>query len=256
MNQLQIIEQREILGKTFRIYGDFENPMFLAKDVADWIDYVGRTGQLLNSVDDSEKLTHTIHASGQTREMWFLTEDGVYEVLMQSRKPIAKEFKKQVKEILRSIRKHGMYATDDLLNNPDLLIAAGQKLKEEQETRRRLEAKIEADKPKVLFADAVSASNTSILIRELAKILKQNGIDIGGTRLYALLREEGYLIKSPGTDWNTPTQRGMELGLFEIKETPVHHNSGNISISKTTKVTGRGQQYFIKKFLKQKGEIA
>lgn len=114
----------------------------------------------------------------------------------------------------------------------------------------KLEAQIEADKPKVIFADAVSASHTSILVGELAKLIKQNGYDIGATRLFAWMRKNGYLISRKGTDWNMPTQKSMELGLFEIKETSISHSDGHVSISKTPKVTGKGQQYFINKFLK------
>lgn len=112
MNTLQVIREQEILSQPFKIYGDFENPLFLAKDVAVWIEYEGRTGQLLKTIDEEEKLMHTIYASGQKRDMWFLTEDGVYEVLMQSRKPIAKRFKKEVKRILKEIRQTGGYGID------------------------------------------------------------------------------------------------------------------------------------------------
>ncbi|AGZ23327.1 TPA: phage antirepressor KilAC domain-containing protein [Streptococcus suis] len=136
--ELQIINQQEVLGKNFTIYGTLEDPLFLAKDVADWIEH-SKSSVMIDTVDDDEKLRETIFTSGQNREMWFLTENGLYEVLMQSRKPIAKQFKKQVKQILKSIRKHGMYAVDDLLDNPDMAIAAFQKLKEEREERKRLE---------------------------------------------------------------------------------------------------------------------
>ena len=124
--ELQIINQQEVLGKNFTIYGTLEEPLFLAKDVADWIEH-SKSSVMIDTVDDDEKLRETIFTSGQNREMWFLTEDGLYEVLMQSRKPIAKQFKKQVKQILKSIRKHGMYAIDNLLDNPDMAIAAFQK---------------------------------------------------------------------------------------------------------------------------------
>ena len=124
--ELQIINQQEVLGKNFTIYGTLEEPLFLAKDVADWIEH-SKSSVMIDTVDDDEKLRETIFTSGQNREMWFLTENGLYEVLMQSRKPIAKQFKKQVKQILKSIRKHGMYAIDNLLDNPDMAIAAFQK---------------------------------------------------------------------------------------------------------------------------------
>lgn len=248
MNELAIIEQREVLGKEFKIYGDLENPLFLAKDVAEWIEHTDLS-RMMNIVDDNEKLKRTMYVSGQNREMWFLTEDGLYEVLMQSRKPIAKQFKKEVKKILKTIRLNGMYATDKLLDNPDLAIQAFTKLKEEREKRLQLEHEAEINKPKVIFAEAVETSKTSILIGELAKLIKQNGIDIGQKRLFTWLRENGYLIKiSKRMDYNMPTQRAMELGLFEIKETAITHSDGHISISKTVKVTGKGQIYFINKF--------
>nr|DAX28584.1 MAG TPA: KilAC domain protein [Caudoviricetes sp.] len=255
-NQLQIIDEREVLGKQLRIYGDFENPLFLAKDIAEWIDYA-KTGngsydvnKMLKTVDENEKLIRKIFASGQNREMWFVTEDGLYEVLMQSTKPIAKEFKKKVKEILKDVRKYGMYATDELLDNPDLIIKMAIRLKEEKAKNKELEDKMKENKPKVLFADSVETSKNTILIGELAKIIKQNGVDIGQKRLFTWLRDNGFLVKRLGTDYNMPTQKSMELELFEIKETAVTHSDGHISVNKTPKVTGKGQVYFINKFLK------
>ena len=249
MNELAIIEQREVLGKEFKIYGDLENPLFLAKDVAEWIEN-SNTSQMLNVVDENEKALYTMYrVDGSTNKQWFLTEDGLYEVLMQSRKPIAKQFKTEVKKILKTIRLNGMYATDKLLDNPDLAIQAFTKLKEEREKRLQLEHEAEINKPKVIFAEAVETSKTSILIGELAKLIKQNGIDMGQKRLFAWLRDNRYLIKiSKRTDYNMPTQRAMEMGLFEIKETAITHSDGHISISKTVKVTGKGQIYFINKF--------
>lgn len=248
--ELTIINEQEVLGKHFTVYGTADEPLFLAKDVAEWIEH-SKPSIMVDTVDEDEKLRETIFTSGQNREVWFLTENGLYEVLMQSRKPLAKEFKKKVKEILKTIRKHGLYATDQLLNNPDFAIAAFQALKEERARKQALEAQIEADKPKVLFADAVSASHTSILVGELAKLISQNGYKIGANRLFAWMRENGYLIKRKGSDWNMPTQRSMDLKLFEIKETNIQHADGHISINKTSKVTGKGQQYFINKFLDQ-----
>ena len=253
MNELKIIDERELLGKQLRIYGDFENPLFLAKDVAEWIEYdKEKIGQMLNTVDNDEKIISPIHYSGQVRNMWFVTEEGLYEVLMQSRKPIAKEFKKKVKEILKDVRKYGMYATDELLDNPDLIIKMATRLKEEKAKNKELEDKMKEDKPKVLFADAVATSQSSILVGDLAKILKQNGIETGQKRLFSKLRDEGYLIKQNGMSYNMPTQKSMELELFEIKETAVTHSDGHISINKTVKVTGKGQQYFINLFLNEK----
>ena len=256
MNELQIIEEREVLGKQLRIYGDFENPLFLAKDVAEWIDYSKNSNgaynisNMLKTVDDDEKLVLKILISGQNREMLFVTEEGLYEVLMQSTKPIAKIFKKKVKEILKDVRKYGMYATDQLLDNPDLIIKMATRLKEEKAKNKELEDKMKENKPKVLFADSVETSKNTILIGELAKIIKQNGVDIGQKRLFTWLRDNGFLIKREGTDYNMPTQKSMELELFEIKETAVTHSDGHISINKTPKVTGKGQVYFVNKFLK------
>lgn len=263
---LSVIDEREVLGKEFKIYGDIENPLFLAKDVAEWIDYAFKdsrkinrdVSKMLSTVDESEKEKASIKLGGEdyshggireNTEMWFLTEDGLYEVLMQSRKPIAKAFKKEVKIILKTIRQNGMYVTDKLLDNPDLAIQAFTKLKEEREKRKALEVKIEEQKPAVIFAGAVSASKNSILIGEQAKLIKQNGVNIGEKRLFTWLRENGYLIKRQGSDYNMPTQRAMELGLFEIKETAVTHSDGHITVNKTPKVTGKGQIYFINKFL-------
>lgn len=249
MNELKIIDEREVLGKQLRIYGDFENPLFKADEVAKWIEH-SNVSKMLESVDDNEKIKLEVGTLTNGYSAWFLTEDGLYEVLMQSRKPIAKKFKKKVKEILKDVRKYGMYATDELLDNPDLIIKMATRLKEEKAKNKELEDKMKEDKPKVLFADAVSIAKNTILIREMAKLIKQNGIDMGEKRLFIWLRENGYLIKKIGTDYNMPTQRSMDLGLFEIKESPVLHSSGEIEISKTPKITGKGQQYFLNIFLK------
>lgn len=145
-----------------------------------------------------------------------------------------------------------MYAKDELLDNPDLLIGVAQKLKAERERNRVLVADNERMRPKEIFADAVSTSNTSILIGDLAKILKQNGVDTGQKRLFAWMRDNGYLIKRHGSDWNMPTQYSMELELFEIKESTFNNPDGSVRINRTAKVTGKGQQYFINKFLAEK----
>ena len=139
--ELQIINEQEVLGKHFTVYGTADEPLFLAKDVAEWIEH-SKPSIMIDTVDEDEKLREKIFTSGQNREVWFLTENGLYEVLMQSRKPLAKEFKKKVKEILKSIRKHGLYAIDDLLNNPDMAIAALQKLKEERRLRLKAQEEI------------------------------------------------------------------------------------------------------------------
>lgn len=253
MNEIKVIDQRKLLGVDFKIYGDFDNPLFLAKDVAEWIEHSNST-EMLRGIDESEKLNSTILSAGQRREVIMLTEDGLYEVLMQSRKPIAKEFKKEVKAILKSIRKHGAYMTDsaieEAISNPDFLIRLATELKNEKAARKELEEKRAKDRPKVLFADAVSASHTSILIGDLAKLLKQNGYNTGQNRLFEELRGRGFLMKT-GSSQNMPTQTAMERGLFEVKESTVVNPDGSVRVTKTTKVTGKGQQYFINLFLEK-----
>ena len=255
MNELKIFDEREVLGKQFRIYGTPDNPLFLAKDVGNWIEHT-KPDVMLKSIDDGEKIkVNNVYVENRTggNGVWFLTEHGLYEVLFQSRKPIAKAFKKEVKQILKSIRKNGVYMTDqkayDIVHNPnslaDLLLQAGEQLKKK-------DLIIQEMQPKAIFADAVASSHTSILVGELAKILKQNGVNIGQNRLFAVLRERGFLIKRKGSDWNMPTQKSMELGLFEMKETVISHADGHTSINKTVKVTGNGQQYFINLFLQEK----
>lgn len=237
-----------MLGKEFRVYGDFENPLFLAKDVAEWIEH-SNSRMMLQAVDENEKLcVNNPYALQGQQEQWFLTEDGLYEVLMQSRKPIAKEFKREVKQILKTIRKHGLYAKEELLDNPDIAIAAFKALKEEREARKALEAENKQMQPLALFAKSVSASDTSILIGDLAKLLKQNGYDTGQKRLFEELRQRSFLMKA-GSSKNLPTQKAMELGLFEVKESTINNPDGSVRVTKTTKVTGKGQVYFVNLFL-------
>ncbi|WP_206425387.1 phage antirepressor KilAC domain-containing protein [Clostridium perfringens] len=194
-----------------------------------------------------------LHNTGEN----FLTESGVYKLIFKSKKKEAEKFQDWVTDdVLPSIRKHGAYMTDNTLEkaltSPDFLIQLATNLKEEQEKRRLLEEEKERNAPKVIFAEAVSASESSILIRELAKLLKQNGVDTGEKRLFAWLRDKGYLVKAKSSDYNLPTQKAMRLGLFEIKETSITRSNGMISITRTPKVTGKGQVYIINKLLKEK----
>ena len=228
-------------------------PRWVASDVSKVLG-IGRTHDMIRNLDDDEKGASTIRTLGGDQEVTVITESGLYSAILRSRKPEAKEFKRWVThEVLPTIRKHGAYLTDqkleEVLTNPDTIIQLAQNLKAEQEARQALEAQAKTNQPKVLFADAVSASHTEILVGELAKILRGNGVNIGGTRLFAWLRRNGFLISRKGTDWNMPTQRAMELGLFRIKETTVLYSDGHTSISKTPKVTGKGQQYFVSRFL-------
>ncbi|WP_283702911.1 phage antirepressor [Clostridium perfringens] len=184
----------------------------------------------------------------------FLTESGVYKLIFKSKKKEAEKFQDWVTDdVLPSIRKHGAYMTENTLEkaltSPDFLIQLATNLKEEQEKRRLLEEEKERNAPKVIFADAVSTSHTSILVGELAKLMKQNGIDTGEKRLFKWLRDNGYLIKRKGTDYNMPTQKSLELKIIEIKERTINNPDGSIRITKTPKITGKGQQYFINKFL-------
>lgn len=248
MNQLQVFN---FSNHDVRVVTKDGQPWWVAKDVCDSLEMTN-SRMTIDRLDEDEKGVSSIYTLGGTQQLQIVNEAGLYTLILSSRKPEAKQFKRWIThEVLPTIRKHGMYATDELLNNPDFLIAAGQKIKEEQAARRKLELQIEADRPKVIYAEALETSTTSILVRDLAKLLKQNGFDIGGTRLFAYLRENGYLIKKLGSDYNMPTQKSMDLGLFEIKTTPVFHNSGQVSTSKTPKVTSRGQEYFLRKFLKQ-----
>lgn len=233
--------------RTVTINGE---PYLVGKDVAEILGYSRPDNAIRNHVDDEDKLVHQFSASGQNRNMTVINESGFYALVLSSKLPRAKEFKRWVtSEVLPTIRKNGMYATDELLDNPDFAIATLQKLKEEREAKKQLEAQIEADRPKVIFSDAVSASHTSILVGEFAKIMRQNGADMGQNRMFAWLRENGYLISRKGSDRNMPTQKSMELGLFEIKETTINHSDGHISINKTPKITGKGQLYFADKLL-------
>lgn len=262
MNEITVINKSEILGQPVKVYGTPEEPLFLARDVAEWIDYAKssdgyyQVSHMLGSVDDEEKLLLKVLIAGQLREAWFLTENGLYEVFMLSKKTKAKIFKTEVKKILKSIRKHGAYMTpataEQILNNPDLMIELLQNFKAEREKVAQLEAKAEEDRPKVLFAQAVESSDNSILVGDLAKILRGNGVQIGQNRLFQQLREQGYLIKRIGADWNMPTQRSMELGVLEITERAIANPDGSVRLTRTPKVTGKGQTYFVNLFLGEK----
>lgn len=252
MNDLQIFKNEEF-GEIRTIQLNNE-PYFVGKDAAEILGYTNTPKAIRDHVDEEDKLTERIVLSGQNREVIFINESGLYSLILSSRLPTAKKFKRWVTgEILPTIRKHGMYAMDDLLDNPDIAIKAFTALKEEREKNKLLQVDNDRMRPKEIFADAVSASHSTILIGDLAKMLRQNGIETGQKRLFAWLRENGYLIKRNGADYNMPTQRAMELGLFEVKESTVTNPDGSVRINRTTKVTGKGQQYFINKFLGQAG---
>lgn len=252
MTDLQIFNSPEF-GAIRTIEKDGE-PWFVGKDVAVSLGYSNTADAVQKHVDDDDRLTSQIAIAGQNRNIVIINESGLYSLVLSSKLPTAKKFKRWVtNEVIPSIRKHGAYMTPETLEkvllSPDTLMQLAQNLKDEQEKRKELEAQIESQKPAVLFTGAVETSKTSILIGELAKMLKQNGVNIGQNRLFAWMREKGYLIKRKGTDYNMPTQRSMDMGLFEIKETTINNPDGSIKISKTPKVTGKGQVYFINLFL-------
>ena len=248
MEEVKIFENAEFGSvRTVEVNGE---PYFVGKDVAEILGYAEPRSAVSKRVDDEDRGVAKMETPSGVQEMTVINESGLYSLILSSKLPNAKKFKHWVtSEVLPSIRKHGMYAKEELLNNPDLLISVAQELKAEKERNKKLIADNERMKPKEIFADAVATSHTSILIGELAKILKQNGIDIGQNRLFDWLRYNGYLIKRNGTDYNMPTQKSMELELFEIKERTINNPDGSVRITKTVLVTGKGQQYFINKFL-------
>lgn len=232
----------------------FENDtvLFCGSDAAKALGYSNSRKALHDHCKGVTK-RYTPTQSGM-QEMSFIPESDLYRLIFSSKLPTAEKFTDWVtEEVLPSIRKHGAYMTPETIEaailNPDTIIKIATELKAEKEKRKALETKVEEDKPKVLFADAVAASQTSILVGELAKLLKQNGVDIGQNRLFAWLRANGYLIRRQGCDRNMPTQRSLEMGLFEVKETVISHADGHTSISRTPKVTGKGQRHFIQRFL-------
>jgi anti-repressor protein len=238
----------EFEGKNTRIVEVDGEPWWVAKDVCDVLD-IKNTTQAVEQLDEDERSMFYI---GRQGEVNIINESGLYTLILRSNKPEARRFRRWVtSEVLPSIRKHEAYMTPNAIEktfaNPDFIIRLAQTLKDEQARRRELEAKAAENHPKVLFADSVVASRTSILIGELAKLLRQNGIEIGQNRLFERFREEGYLMKE-GISRNMPTQRSMELGLFEIKERTITNPDGSIRTTKTPMVTGRGQIYFINKF--------
>ena len=229
-------------------------PWFVGKDICDILGYQNGSRDINRHVDEEDRQNYQNGTFESNRGLTIINESGVYALILSSKLPQAKEFKRWVThEVLPSIRKHGAYLTDnaleEALTSPDFLIKLATQLKEEKEARLEAEKKIEEQKPKVIFADPVSASKTSILIGDLAKLIRQNGVEVGQKRLFEWLRQNGWLMKS-GNSKNMPTQRGMEMKLFEVKEGSYVDSNGVNVVTKTTKVTGKGQQYFVNIFLK------
>lgn len=248
MSDLQIFNFNNKEIRTLAIEGE---PYFVGKDVADILGYQNGSRDINRHVDEEDRHKAMIFDGNQYKETITINESGLYSLILSSKLPKAKEFKHWVThEVLPAIRKHGAYMTDakaaaivtDKGSLADLLQQAAEQLK-------RKDIQIEQMKPKALFADAVSTSDTPILVGELAKILHQNGVSMGQNRMFRWLRDNGYLISKKGTSYNMPTQRAMELGLFKIKENAITHSDGHVTITKTPKVTGKGQVYFVNKFV-------
>lgn len=249
MNELKLFQFEDNQVRTVSSNGII---WFAAVDVTNALG-IKNPSDAIKPLDEDERARFNLGRQGSTN---FISEPGLYKLIGASRKPAAKRFNRWVThEVLPSIRKHGAYMTPETIEkaiyNPDFIINLATQLKDEQAKTAELTADNETMKPKALFADAVATSHTSILIGDLAKLIRQNGVDIGQNRLFAWLREHGYLIGS-GDRRNMPTQRAMDLELFDIKERTFQNPDGSVRITKTTKVTGKGQQYFINKFL-QKG---
>lgn len=253
MGELKIFEN-PAFGKV-RVVEQGGEPWFIGKDVAEILGYSNTPKAIRDHVDDEDKLTERIVLSGQNREVAIINESGLYSLILSSKMPKAKEFKRWVtSEVLPAIRKTGGYiAGSEKMSDAELMakavLVAQATIKERDARIKELESDTQRMKPKEIFADAVSASDQTILIGDLAKLIKQNGHDIGQKRMFEWLRNNGYLIKRQGADYNSPTQRAMELGLFRIKETAVTHSDGHVTVSKTVKVTGKGQAYFVNKLL-------
>lgn len=252
MNNLKIFESKEF--GSIRTVTINNKPYFVGKDVASILGYSNVRDAIANHVYEDDKGVEKLDTPGGKQNMTVINESGLYALIFGSRLESAKRFKHWVtSEVLPSIREHGAYMTENTLEqaltNPDFLIQLAIKLKEEQEARKKLEEQAERDKPHTILGRAITTANTSILVGDLAKLAKQNGVNTGAKRMFEWMRENGYLIKRKGADWNLPTQRSMEMGLFEIKESVHVDGNGCNKITRTPKVTGKGQEYFINKFL-------
>lgn len=255
MNDLKVFMYNEQTVRT--LFDEKGELFFVGKDVAEILGYQRPDNAIRNHVDDEDKAMHQISASGQMRNMLAINESGLYSLILSSKLPTAKQFKRWVtSEVLPNIRKHGTHMTPEtiekVLADPDTIIQIATQLKEERAKRMQAEVVIEQQKPKVLFAQAVETSETSILVGQLAKLLTQNGVNIGQNRLFAWLRDNGYLGKK-GAHYNEPTQYAVERGWFEVVERTMQNPDGSVRITRTTKVTGKGQVYFINKLLTQAG---
>ena len=250
MNDLKIFENKEFREiRTVNIDGE---PWFVGKDVAEILGYSNTKDAISTHIDEDDRTviqrSHFPTFDIPTRGLTLINESGLYSLILGSKLPNAKRFKRWVtSEVLPSIRKNGGYIAGQETMTDDELMARA--LQVAQNKIQERDKQIETMKPKAIFADAVAASHTSILIGDLAKLISQNGVNIGQKRLFKWLRDNGYLIKREGSDRNMPTQRSMEMKLFEVKESTISNPDGSVRITRTPKVTGKGQQYFVNKFL-------
>lgn len=247
MTDMQIFKNEQF-GEVRTIAKDGE-PWFVANDICK---VLGHTNSrvAVASLDEDEKGVSKVYTLGGEQQMTVVNEAGMYQLVIRSNLPAAKAFKRWIThEVIPTIRRHGAYATEttieSIIADPESGIKLLQALKAEQERRKEAEAIAEAQKPKALFADAVAASDNSILVGELAKILRQNGVETGQNRLFQWMRENGYIMRYT----NMPTQYSMERGLMEVKERAINNPDGSVRITQTIKVTGKGQAYFVNKFI-------
>nr|WP_290125669.1 phage antirepressor [Staphylococcus epidermidis] len=253
VSELQTFNFEELPVRTLTVD---KEPYFVGKDVARILGYKRTADAIRDHVELEDKGVGKIQTPGGMQNVTIINESGLYSLIFSSKLESAKRFKRWVtSEVLPAIRKHGLYATDNLientLNNPDYIINVLTEYKKEKEHNLALKQQVKENKPKVLFADSVAGSDNSILVGELAKLLKQNGVDVGQNRLFKWLRNNGYLIKKSGESYNLPTQKSMDLEILDIKKRVINNPDGSSKITRTPKVTGKGQQYFINKFLKE-----
>ena len=231
---------------------EHNDPWFVGKDVCNILGYSNTSKALADHVDSEDKLNNETLSSLGQRGGWLINESGLYSLVLSSKLPTAKAFKRWVtSEVLPSIRKHGAYMSEQTiertLTDPDYLIRLATQLKNEKEARKQAEARLEEAQPQILLAQCVQGSETSIPVSDMAKILHTNGVNIGVNAFYELLRDTGFLC-STGVRRNLPTARSIRMGIMEIKETPYYRGS-HLLISRTAKITGRGQAFFIKKYV-------
>lgn len=251
MSQLQIFnfEQNEV--RTILVNNE---PFFVGKDVAETLGYSNTAKAIRDHVDIEDRRSERIvHPSGGTQDSVVINESGLYSLILKSKLPNARKFKRWVtNEVLPSIRKHGAYMTDDALakalTSPEFGIRLLTELKNERDQKEQAQQQLKAQEPQVVFAKSVEVSQNSVAVKVLATILKQNGVKIGQNRMFQWLREHKYLSSRAGKSWNMPTQKSMDKGLFELKANTYFHNNGVPETNYTPLVTGKGQVYFVNKF--------